>query len=122
LVEGDEPLGGGWNLDKENRERPPSHDGDVDYAHVYHPREDDIDAEVRADLRRLEAGLDLELYGGEGPRRYAVTRAEALRALSDFIDRRLDGFGPLEYAVVDGQPFLWHSLLSSALNVGLLHP
>jgi deoxyribodipyrimidine photolyase-related protein len=120
LMDGDEPVGGRWNLDEENRERPPR-DG-VDAPHVYRPREDDIDAQVRADVGRLERELGLELYGEPGPRRYAATRAEALRALRDFFDRRLDGFGPLEDAVVADAPHLWHSVLSPPLNLGLLHP
>lgn len=66
--------------------------------------------------------MGLELYGEAAPRRFAVTRAEALRALRDFLSRRLDGFGPLEDAVVDGTPFLWHSALSAPMNLGLLHP
>lgn len=120
LMEGDEPFGGRWNFDDENRERPPR--GGVDPPHVYRPREDDIDASVRADVTSLERELDLDLYGQPGPRRYAATRAEALRALRDFLDRRLDGFGPLEDAVVAGAPHLWHSVLSPAMNLGLLHP
>lgn len=41
-----------------------------------------------------------KLYGAPGPRRHAARCAEALRALRDFLDRRLDSFGPLEDAVV----------------------
>lgn len=35
LMDGDEPLGGVWNLDTENRQRPPR--GGVDPPHVYSP-------------------------------------------------------------------------------------
>lgn len=122
LMEGDEPIGGTWNLDEHNRERPPGPDAAVEYPHVYGPRETDIDAAVRRDIHRLEGELGLELYGEDAPRRFAVTHDEALRALRDFVDRRLDGFGPLEDAVVDGEPFLWHSTLSPSLNIGVLHP
>lgn len=66
----------------------------------------DIDRTVRADVERLQRELDLELYGRPGPRRYAVTRTEALRALRDFVDRRLDAFGPLADAIVAAAPFL----------------
>jgi deoxyribodipyrimidine photolyase-related protein len=120
LMDGGEPIGGRWNFDADNRERPPR-DG-VDAPHVYQPREDDIDAQVGTDLRGLEDELGLELHGEPGPRRYPATRAEALRALRDFIDRRLDGFGPLEDAVVADAPHLWHSVLSPPMNLGLLHP
>jgi deoxyribodipyrimidine photolyase-related protein len=120
LLDGDEPIGGRWNFDEDNRERPPR--GGVDAPHVYQPREDEIDAQVLADLDLLEDALGLELYGEPGPRRYAATRAEALRALRDFVDRRLDGFGPLEDAVVADAPYLWHSVLSPPMNLGLVHP
>lgn len=120
LMDGGQPIGGRWNFDEDNRERPPR-DG-VDPPHVYQPREDEIDAGVRADLERLESELGLELYGQPGPRRYPATRTEALRALRDFFDRRLDGFGPLEDAVVAGAPHLWHSVLSPPMNLGLLRP
>jgi len=120
LMDGPDPIGGTWNLDEQNRERPPR-DG-IDVPRPYRPRETAIDASARADVARWESELGLELYGQERPRLMAATRAEALRALQAFLDRRLDAFGPLEDAVVDGEPVLWHSLLSAPLNLGLLHP
>ena len=120
LMDGDEPIGGTWNLDAENRERPPR--GGVDAPPVEAPTEDAIDEAVRAELAELEASMGLELHGSPGPRRFAATRAEAERALTAFVDERLEGFGPLEDAVVADEPYLWHSLLSAPLNVGLLHP
>jgi deoxyribodipyrimidine photolyase-related protein len=120
LMDGAEPLGGRWNLDQENRERPPK--GGVDPPAPWRPREDDLDAATRADVDRYARDLGLELYGEERPRLFPVTRKEALASLRSFLDRRLDGFGPLEDAVAAAEPFLWHSLLSAPLNLGLLHP
>lgn len=121
LMDGDEPIGGRWNLDAENRERPPRGKA-LNPPRPYRPREDDIDVEVRRDLAKWEGALGLVLHGEERPRRFPATRAEARRSLRDFVERRLEGFGPLEDAVVDDEPFLWHSLLSAPLNLGLLHP
>jgi deoxyribodipyrimidine photolyase-related protein len=42
--------------------------------------------------------------------------------LDDFLENRLDLFGPYEDTIVMGQPHLYHSLLSSLINVGLLEP
>lgn len=120
LMEGGEPIGGTWNLDAENRQRAPR--SGVQAPPVYVPVEDDIDADVRRDLAGLEARGPQTWWGQPGPRRFAVTRSEALEALAHFVDTRLEGFGPLEDAVVDDAPFLWHSLLSAPLNLGLLHP
>ena len=53
---------------------------------------------------------------------WPVTRAEALRALEEFIERRLPAFGRYQDALVAGEPFLAHSLCSPAINLGLLHP
>jgi deoxyribodipyrimidine photolyase-related protein len=51
-----------------------------------------------------------------------VTRSDAKRFLKDFLDHRLDGFGPYEDAIVSGESTLYHSLLSPLINLGLLDP
>jgi deoxyribodipyrimidine photolyase-related protein len=110
-----EPEGGRWNFDADNR-RPPVKDLRAPDPH--RPREDAIDEQVRADLDAL--GLDL--FGQDGPRQFAVTPAEAKRALASFVDDRLAGFGPWQDAMVEGERFLFHALLSVPLNLGVLDP
>jgi len=122
LMEGEEPIGGRWNLDADNRQTVPRTGLEVAPPPPYRPVEDDIDAQARADVARWETELSLELYGEERERLFPVTRTEALASLQRFLDRALNGFGPLEDAVVGEEPFLWHSLLSAPLNLGLLHP
>jgi deoxyribodipyrimidine photolyase-related protein len=109
------PEGGRWNLDAENRARPPA---GLRAPEPWAPEEDAIDAGVRADLDRW----DLPLWGEDGPRRFAVTPAEAEIALADFVEHRLAGFGRWQDAMVPGEPFLFHSLLSVPLNLGVLAP
>ncbi len=115
LIDGDEPEGGRWNFDAENREPPPD---EVSAPRPYRPREDAVDEQVR---RELDAG-GIETAGSDGPRLFPGSRAEALRALESFVTGRLPHFGPLQDAMVDGEPFMWHSLISSSLNLGLLSP
>ncbi len=121
LMNGAEPLGGRWNLDADNREPPPA-DGRIGVPEPWWPEEDEIDAEVRADLDRWEAEGLVSFVGDDGPRLFPVTRAEALRRLEEFLAHRLGAFGPHEDAMLAGDRWLAHSLLSPALNLGLLDP
>ncbi|HXV93578.1 MAG TPA: cryptochrome/photolyase family protein, partial [Pseudonocardia sp.] len=118
LMEGGEPVGGRWNLDHDNREPPPKGAVTLDVPPPWHPPEDEIDEQVRADLDRM----DLPTVGRDGPRLFAVTAAEARRALAHFVTHRLAHFGPHEDAVLTGDWAMAHSLLSVPLNLGLLHP
>ena len=53
---------------------------------------------------------------------YPVTPGDANKALTDFIEHRLGNFGSYQDAMVTGEPFLYHSRLSSSLNLHLLDP
>jgi deoxyribodipyrimidine photolyase-related protein len=122
LMNGDEPAGGRWNLDAENREPPPRRENTLPVPAPYRPREDAVDAEVRADLDAWEAAGDVQFVGRDGPRLFPATRAEALRALHAFVDRRLATFGRWEDAMLADDWAMSHSLLSAPLNLGLLRP
>jgi deoxyribodipyrimidine photolyase-related protein len=117
LMDGADPAGGRWNLDAENREPPPKQPT----LGVHDPwlaEEDEIDAGVRRDLD----AWGIEFVGEDGPRWAPATRKEALASLRHFVRHRLPHFGPHEDAMLAADPWLAHSLLSPALNLGLLHP
>ncbi|TDD10905.1 cryptochrome/photolyase family protein [Nonomuraea deserti] len=120
LMEGDEPVGGRWNLDTENRQPPPP--GGMDALSPWRPTEDEIDEQVRHDLSRWERDGDMAFVGRDAPRAFPATRAEALAALEDFTTHRLPRFGPHQDAMLADDPVMAHSLLSAALNLGLLGP
>ncbi|RXZ46299.1 cryptochrome/photolyase family protein [Agromyces binzhouensis] len=122
LMRGPDPEGGRLNLDRENRRPPPRGAVTLGLPEPWWPDEDDIDREVRADLDRWEADGSVRLIGADGPRRFAVTEAEAERAVDDFIESRLGDFGPFEDAVLEHDWVMAHSLLSVPLNLGLLDP
>jgi deoxyribodipyrimidine photolyase-related protein len=121
LMDGDQPAGGRWNYDSENRLPPPKGHSHLPVPPPWQPKEDEIDERVRAQLDTWAAD-GVRFMGSDGPRRFAVTRSEALHALDDFIANRLTLFGPYEDAVLWQDPFMAHSLLSVPLNLGLLHP
>ena len=116
LMDGGEPVGGRWNLDADNREPPPRKARTLGVPAPWWPNEDVVDEHVRADLESVPT------LGRDGPRRFAVTRDEALAALGVFIEQRLPDFGRYEDAMLTGDPWMAHSLLSVPLNLGLLDP
>ncbi len=115
LMDDGQPCGGRWNFDAENRKPPPR---DLAPPRPYRPREDELDVAVRAELDALA----LDSWGEDGPRLWPADHAQARRALRHFIDFGLSDFGPYQDAMVTGERMLWHSLVSSSLNLGLLDP
>lgn len=122
LMRGDQPQGGRFNFDHDNRNPPPKGAARLGLPEPWWPEEDEIDAEVRADLDRWQREGRVTLVGDDGPRRFAATRAEAEHALADFIESRLNDFGPFEDAMLSGDWTMAHSQLSVPLNLGLLDP
>lgn len=122
LMEGDQPAGGRWNLDHDNRQPPPRGATGLGVPAPYRPRESDIDAEVRSDLDRWARDGDVGFVGEDAPRRFPATRREALAALRRFAEHRLATFGAYEDAILAEDTTMSHSLLSSSLNLGLLDP
>ena len=121
LMDGAEPVGGRWNLDHDNREPPPRR-ATLGVPGPWQAVEDDIDAEVRADLDRWQQDGQARFVGDDGQRWAPATRREALAALGHFVTHRLPAFGPTEDAMLAADPWMAHSALSPAMNLGLLHP
>ena len=113
LMDGDQPAGGKWNFDHENRERPPT-DGRA-WPEVLRTPLDDVDRAVLADLPDT-------CWGAPPDGTWATTRAEALRRLDHAVDVVLPRFGPHEDAMLSTSWSMAHTLLSPYLNLGLLHP
>jgi deoxyribodipyrimidine photolyase-related protein len=115
LMDGDDPVGGEWNYDDQNRETPPD-----DWSPPEPPRFPPD--EVTRAVVDFVAERYPEAWGSADEFVWPVTREEALQALSHFIDVRLPEFGPYQDAMVGGEWTLCHSLLSASLNLGLLTP
>ena len=107
LVEGNSPVGGAWNFDKENRLPPPKN---YEWPPYLEFAPDEIDKNVALQL------------GIAAPNTWATTRAGALAALANFIENHFAEFGPYEDAMPSDNWALHHSLLSPYINNGLLHP
>ncbi|MBI1405934.1 MAG: cryptochrome/photolyase family protein [Caulobacter sp.] len=115
LMDGSEPAGGQWNYDAENRKglpkglRPP--------VRARTPPNPQTLAAI-ADVGRLfpDHFGDLDAFG------WPTTPDEAEAVLDAFLTTILPGFGDWQDAMATGEPWMWHGLISTALNIGLLDP
>lgn len=115
LMEGDDPIGGQWNFDKENRKSLPK---DIEFPASYNPQTDDI----AKDVLELVADRFADHFGRLEGFSLPVTRTQALRGLDRFIEERLPLYGNFQDAMKQGEPTLFHALIAPALNAGLLLP
>ena len=117
LMDGDKPAGGAWNFDAENR-RSFGADGPGMVPDPPRFEPDLITGQVIELVRERFA----EHPGSLDRFAWAVTRTDALVALDRFIEERLADFGNWQDAMWSSEPWLYHSLVSVALNLKLLDP
>lgn len=115
LMQGDQPQGGQWNYDQDNRKVPGA---DIKIPKAFTCQPDDITQTV-IDMVQQMFG---DHFGSLETFHYAVTRQQALKALKQFIRQRLSQFGDYQDAMLQGEGFLFHSVISPYLNCGLLMP
>ena len=112
LMDGDQPRGGQWNFDQDNRLPPPKN---YAWPAALHFEPDAIDKQVINELPNSAWG---DLPGGY----WATTREGALKQLQFFLEVHFEYFGPYEDAMPSESWNAHHSLVSPYINNGLLHP
>jgi deoxyribodipyrimidine photolyase-related protein len=116
LIEPDgKPTGGEWNYDKENRKPPKA--GMKSPSRIWHKK-----SAITQEVLALVKGRFSHHFGTLEPFHFAVTRQQAMLELDHFIQYLLPSFGDFQDAMVSGEAYLYHSLISSYLNAGLLLP
>ncbi len=115
LMDGESPVEGRWNFDAENRKPLPAA---LEAPPPPHFQPDAITQEVIA-LVRARFG---DHFGTCDGFNLPVTAADAKSALGDFVLNRLPQFGDWQDAMRAGAPTLFHALISTSLNTGLLEP
>jgi deoxyribodipyrimidine photolyase-related protein len=115
LMNGDTPIGGQWNFDKENRGRPPK-------THVAPPPLL-FDHDLR-DVRQTLEKHGVKTIGTVDAKHFTwpLDRAESLALVQYFYDALLPHFGTYQDALLPGQWALYHARISFALNVKLISP
>ncbi len=115
LMEGDDPEGGKWNYDSENRKPAPD---DIAFSG---PMQFTPDETVEEVLDLVEARFG-NSFGTLRPFWFATDQGQARRALAHFITYALPRFGDFQDAMMNDNRFLYHAMISPYLNVGLLDP
>lgn len=115
LENDDDPMGGKWSFDEDNRKKIrkgtelPVLSKSV--KSKYHNQISDL---IQSNFNDHPGELT-NIW-------FPVTRKEAKKALNIFLEERIKNFGVYEDAMVENENFLFHSTLSSSLNIGLLTP
>ena len=115
LMEQDQPVGGQWNFDHDNRKKLPSNAAIFTTALELTDQTAVYEEIQRAQLRTIGEIVSTEFS-------WTVTRTAALELLQVFVDQALPLFGTYQDAMTTQHWYLYHSRLSFAMNVKLLSP
>ena len=117
LMDDGEPAGGQWNYDADNR----GSFGKSGPGTLPAPRQFKPDAITQGVIDLVETRF-AKHPGDVAAFDWPVTPQAAQAALKDFITHRLSQFGAYQDAIWTGEPWLYHSRLSAAMNLKLLDP
>ncbi|MEO0337128.1 MAG: cryptochrome/photolyase family protein, partial [Pseudomonadota bacterium] len=116
LLDGEgKPQGGKWSFDSDNRDRLPK-DHKVLQSILFEPP---------AEAKKVKVLIEKHFsdHPGEITKSWLpFDRAQALQQFQFFLERKFDSFGQYQDAIDPDEPFLYHSLLSVALNLGWMLP
>ena len=117
LMDGDQPLGGKWSYDEDNRKKVPKNlHSEIPKLSTFRRSATEqeaveyINLNYSSNLGKLEDLI------------YPTTHSAAKKWLDDFLNNRFSLFGDYEDAILKGENWLWHSVLTPVLNIGLITP
>lgn len=113
--EAGKPLQGQWSFDQDNRKKLPK-GIDIPSRVAFNQTTHTEDVKILVDKLFPDHAGSTENFN------WATTRKGALEEWSRFLSARFDQFGPYEDAIDTKDPFLFHSVLSPYLNMGLITP
>ena len=113
------PIGGKWTYDAENRKKLPKQ---ISIPVTTFPQPDAHLKKAIEDVNSYYRDLPGDAFFNNNIFPWAWTREQALKNLNHFLQVRSQYFGEYEDAISKDKHFLFHSLLSPSLNIGLLTP
>lgn len=115
LIKNNKPIGGKWSFDPQNRLKIPK---GMKIPPLLTIRKNKY---VKEAIAYVEKNFRTH-YGDTDNFIYPVTHIAAEKWLDDFLKNRLKYFGTYEDAMMQNETFLFHSVLSPLINIGLLTP
>ena len=112
LMKDDKPIGR-WSYDTENRNSLPKN--------IKIPKVPKItkDKYYRESLIYIQKHF-FSNYGSTDNWSFPIDTKSAIKWLKFFIEKKLNNFGSYQDAVVDNEAFLFHSVISPMMNIGIL--
>jgi deoxyribodipyrimidine photolyase-related protein len=116
LMQLDQPEGGQWNFDKNNRKK---WKGTPSIPEPFYPKANDIEA-----LKEMIENKGVKTIGSFDKNQflYPLSRLQALEQLDYFCEYLLVHFGDYQDALHTDEVNLFHSRISFALNAKMIHP
>lgn len=111
-------LKGRKSYDKENREGPPKSGLKIPDLP---PNKDLKSKYVKEAIAYVRKNFPKN-YGNAEDFLYPITHETSEAWFKHFLKNRFDKFGKYQDAIVQGEPFMFHSVITPMLNIGLLQP
>ncbi|OBQ52148.1 cryptochrome/photolyase family protein [Halodesulfovibrio spirochaetisodalis] len=115
LLDNGKPVGGKWSMDAQNRY---AYDGMVPVP----PPPPDVRSSFADEAFTHVSKRYPNALGSKTALLYPHTHEQAQQWLDDFVQHKLPHFGIYQDAILHDHDFLFHALISPALNIGLLSP
>ena len=110
------PIGGKWSFDEENRKKL--------------PRGIELPKNLKFSYNKNDFSYALNIVkehfednpGDISTFNYPITHSQALKSFKYFLEKKIHLFGDYEDAISKNDTFIFHSILTPYLNIGLITP
>jgi deoxyribodipyrimidine photolyase-related protein len=116
LMEGAQPLGGKWNFDESNRKAFPKRHLPSPMLFASNDVSDVVEDIIKAELPVIGSLKDPKNFY------WPINREQALEVFNYWLEHGLPQFGKYQDAMLEGHWALYHSRISFALNLKMIHP
>ena len=113
LMNDDQPVGDRWSFDTENKSSLPKN---IDVPEIPKLKKSEYFNEA---TKYVNENFP-DNYGDTDQLLYPIDTKGAIKWLNDFVENRLSNFGKYQDAVDSDRPFLFHSVISPMMNIGIL--
>ena len=116
LMDKDNPTGGSWNYDQKNRKKIPKSLELTDFEPPL------VHSDIVSEVKKIVA-KEFDSHPGDVEDFWIpIDRESSMKNFTDFLKHRFSLFGDYQDALDSRNPFLYHSLISPAINIGFLTP